>query len=318
MIALPCRRRWLLGAAALLLVAAPAPSQERPADPKDSAVVYVARKEPSLLPGLAPGRPDPEEHKEFLRNQAALLKSPLVLRLALRDPKVATLPAVKDQPNPVAWLEENLRVEFPVSELMRISFRAGPVQTRVALVNAVTLAYLREAVKKERNDRGERLKKLQDLHADYEDILKEKGRTLRALYERTGLGPDAETGRQKRRALYTELAEVRRELRQRRLAQAATRARLKGAGVEGSTRGAQLREELAALAAEEKVLREDLADVGRRIREAEQAALALEELRRDLGETEWISRRMARQITVLQVESVAPARVRLLQDARVP
>jgi hypothetical protein len=86
-------------------------------------------------------------------------------------------------------------------------------------------------------------------------------------------------------------------------------------------REGRLREKLAALAAEEKVLSEELDHVTRRIREAEQASDSwgdLEDLRRDLEEARSVLGRLVRQIHVLQVELEAPARVRLLEEAQAP
>ena len=123
------RRSVLVFAAALgaavatwLLVQTPAAlSADEPAKPTDqkpasrtAALFLIERNQPRILDGA--DRRGTETYQDYLlfrRTQAVLVKTRLVASAALRNPKVAELSLVKEQKDPVAWLQENLKVDFP-------------------------------------------------------------------------------------------------------------------------------------------------------------------------------------------------------------
>ena len=68
--------------------------------------LYVASEQPRFLFTTNEARSDAGA---FRQTQVALLKSRLVLNAALRQGKVAELPIVREQEEPVAWLEKELK-----------------------------------------------------------------------------------------------------------------------------------------------------------------------------------------------------------------
>ena len=80
-----------------------------------------------------------------------MVKSPFVLSAALRDPAIANLELLKDQPQPFKFLEDRLEVDFPATEFMRNSFNGARSPDAVKIVNAVVTEYLNEVVNAENN-----------------------------------------------------------------------------------------------------------------------------------------------------------------------
>ncbi|HYV36565.1 MAG TPA: hypothetical protein VE988_12710 [Gemmataceae bacterium] len=120
------------------------------------ALLHITSGRPLVL---TPGHFDKEEFDGFQKTQVAMVKSRLVLNSALREPKVAALAVVREQTDPVAWLEKKLIVDFPdAPEIMRIAM-IGEVTDAVVIVNAVMGSYLKESVNKEHRVRHDRLAK---------------------------------------------------------------------------------------------------------------------------------------------------------------
>jgi len=144
------------------------------------------------------GVADPRHHdvhssrelfSNYQRTQVALLKSRPVLRAALKETKVAELSIVREQGDPVTWLESVVLVDFAVApEIMRVSMRGDRPQELAVLVNAVVQAYLREIVNKERHERTAELEQANQILARYEEKLRGKREQLRQLQEAAGSG----------------------------------------------------------------------------------------------------------------------------------
>jgi hypothetical protein len=99
-----------------------------------------------------------EDREAFERAQIILIKSRPILELALTRGGVAELQLMRDLPEPVAWLERNLRVDFmDDGKTLRIALRGNDSQV-AAVVNAVTDIYMQHVqLQKQRQ-----LKKLND------------------------------------------------------------------------------------------------------------------------------------------------------------
>jgi hypothetical protein len=118
-------------------------------------------------------RPYNEQEFEIIKKtQLAKLRSHFVLQAAIRDPGVAGLPIFQDQPDPVAWLEKQLEVEFPENgELLAIRLRGPKSSTDelVRIVDAIAKAYEDEVLYADaqtrlstRDLKAHSLKKIQD------------------------------------------------------------------------------------------------------------------------------------------------------------
>ena len=100
----------------------------------------------------------------YMRTQSARVKSRYVLNAALKAETVKQLPLVTEQTDPVAWLDEELKVEFTDnSEILTVSLAGREPQSVVAVVNAVTQAYLQEIENQERKSRSRRVAARQHL-----------------------------------------------------------------------------------------------------------------------------------------------------------
>jgi capsular exopolysaccharide synthesis family protein len=125
----------------------------------------------------------------FQRMQLFWVKSRLVLNDALKRPRVAELPLIKERPDPVEWLEKELRADYTLGpEFLTISMSGDdPEQLRV-IVNAVAETYKNEVVFKELSERMEKIKKLQELARQFDAQLKDRRNFLRDLTLRMGAG----------------------------------------------------------------------------------------------------------------------------------
>jgi capsular exopolysaccharide synthesis family protein len=183
------RRRWWLAVVGGLVCASPA-----------AAVVYFGMSSPkyttSALIHVAENRPrEMFETREsgvgfrtYQETQAILIKSRTVLEAALSAPEVVGLPIVFEQPDPVVWLSEQIKVDFPRgSEILNISMLASyPPRDLATLLNSVVDAYLSQIVEKEQLERLERLERLKGLFATYQNSLKEKRQEFREKADSTG------------------------------------------------------------------------------------------------------------------------------------
>jgi capsular exopolysaccharide synthesis family protein len=164
------RRRWLLAAAAALLLAPvlgvgawfAAPSSRHSV----RMLIHVPPPRSQFVPIGGP-QPDLPNHQ---RTQVALIKTRFVLSAALRDPKVAGLPVFPPGIDPVEWLEQQIRVDFSVApELLRIEMSGAKPQELKVLVDALGNTYVREIVDREATRREERRQKLQEIRQKFDE-----------------------------------------------------------------------------------------------------------------------------------------------------
>jgi hypothetical protein len=135
--------------------------------PVDAVALLTVRSQSNYLTSTGSGALDFEIIE---RTQLAYLKSVAVLQAALNDSQVAKLPLVKDQADPVAWLQRELQAEFlQNSEILSVRLAVpsnrGP-QARIVLA-AVVNAYLQAATAAEQK----RLQlQLQSQQAEYDAL----------------------------------------------------------------------------------------------------------------------------------------------------
>jgi hypothetical protein len=149
---------------------------------------------PTPVPILFPNVDPPGEFLSSQQTQMELVRSRLVLNVALREPEVANLPIIHEQFDAAEWLEKQVRADFSLSpEIMKISMVGDNPDELTVILKGVTKAYMEEIVDKELNRRRQRLQTLKDLHSRYEQKLKEKRAELRNLtvLEAGGNDPEA-------------------------------------------------------------------------------------------------------------------------------
>jgi hypothetical protein len=148
---------------------------------------------------VAPGVPSTHFHqrtfelKRYREAQPPLVKSRVVLQAALRRPEVAKLSVVRDHADPVAWLQGALEVDFRFApDIMRVALRGHKGDELVAVVQAVTDAYLEEVVKPDQKRFKEQVEEFRKIERKYEDLMERKRRPLRDTedaVETTGVPP---------------------------------------------------------------------------------------------------------------------------------
>lgn len=152
-----------------------------------TATLRVARTLPSILkPIQEEGRDD---FKIYLKTQEAWITSRPILKSVIKAPKVAQLPVIREQFDPIEWLEERLEVKHPEdSELLQISLSDPDPAVPVEIINAMTKVYREEVLDKEREAVLQRLETLKTIQSRYQKSLEERRKALALLSERAGSG----------------------------------------------------------------------------------------------------------------------------------
>jgi Mrp family chromosome partitioning ATPase len=98
----------------------------------------------------------------YLKTTAALIKSEFVINAAIRDGRLHELPTIKDQKEPIKFLDEEIQVAAEGTELIRITFKGhNPAEVK-RVVDSVQQAFMKEVVEKEVLVRKANWAKVQD------------------------------------------------------------------------------------------------------------------------------------------------------------
>ncbi len=158
-----------------------------------------------------------EDYKRYQTTQLTLVKSQLALNAALQGKDaegkdIRGYRIIREQFDPIFWLQENLKVEFlSGSEVMEISLSGERPGELAGIVNAVKKAYVEEVVNVDLKDRMKRHDKLKKYKEQYEQMLTERRENLRKLAETVGSDHDDTVALRQQYAL-DHLAYVRRDL----------------------------------------------------------------------------------------------------------
>jgi polysaccharide biosynthesis transport protein len=184
------RRRWLISAVAALPLAAVVAAAVWCLQPRTytaTAILRLASVETPLVFETADAT-TPNSFDVFKRTQRQLLRSRFVMLRALRDEKISRIPVIKNQPDPIAWLEANLLVTFPdESEIMHVALATDEPGGLHEIVNSLVEAYFAEVVFSERDRKLGRLSSLEVAYKNAETELRKKRTELRQLVERIGV-----------------------------------------------------------------------------------------------------------------------------------
>lgn len=98
----------------------------------------------------------------YLKTTARLIKSEFVLNTAIRDGRLQDLPTIRDQKEPIKYLDEEVQVEADGTEVIRITFKGhNPTEVK-KVVESVQKAFMKEVVEKDVKQRQEDWKKIQE------------------------------------------------------------------------------------------------------------------------------------------------------------
>jgi len=187
------RRRWLVIVVVALPLSAAATYAARLFMPRQyiaTAVLRVAHSDKTLVFETADAnRALGNTFDIYKRTQRQLLRSRFVLTRALRDGSLNELPVFRDEPDPIAWLETNVNVQFPdESEVMHVSLSAADPQGLDLLINGIVDAYFKEVVYAEGTLKKGRLDNLVTVRARLEEELRKKQGDLTLLTDKLGTG----------------------------------------------------------------------------------------------------------------------------------
>jgi hypothetical protein len=260
---------------------------------------------------------DPTEYEQYRKTQAALIKSPEVLRAALGDPAIANLKLVTNQQRPLDWLKENLSVKFPLeSEVLQISLKADNQAEAVKIVNAVADSYLKNVVEVER----------QQILAQYDLIdrhikgnlayMAEKREQLSHLSARKGI-PSAGLSREQFSTTVALSADLRKKLYEIELQIIASRIRAEDNDSAAERRRAKT--ELSIAESQKKFLLEKQAEVAEELAklriDAVQDNAGVSILGEDIKRKEEITKDLELKLQRLSLLTKMPSRVTVLQRA---
>ena len=123
-----------------------------------AAWLQVASQMPQVAFSLAPN----DDLDVFYQTQVELIRSPLILDLALANKSIAGLAALRSQRDPAGWLAENLKVtRRNNSELLVVTLATPNPDESAKIVNAVVDAYIKAANHARRARISEELKAIE-------------------------------------------------------------------------------------------------------------------------------------------------------------
>lgn len=176
---------------------------------------------------------NPDHSGSYQRAQRQLASSRLVLNHALKNPKVAGLAVVKEERDPVQWLEKRIQVDYAGGqEFLRISMSGSDPKELQVFVAAVQDSYWSEVVLKEHAKRMLKVERLREIAQKYEGKLKNRLSVFKDLAEAADGHDkkDLETKKmhalQQLHALQADLIQLRRGAREYQVDLAAQMARL--------------------------------------------------------------------------------------------
>lgn len=278
------------------------------------ALLQVSRN-PAKIMADNTDRLSDNEWKIYCETQIAYLYSYVVAQAALRDPTVKDLPLIVAQKDPTAWLINNLRVGFiPSSEILSIEMRGKPSEVNQLrlLVDAVANAYLKEVVFASDQERNVVRDALRNSYAKLSEEIVGKMEEQQALAEELGAADLDGKSRILQDLDVKRLDRVETELLRLEDEQlsAQTYADELGANVQPKE-SAKLKFYNQRIAD----LKKRQAELEQRIIERNRSSVELTTLSQELKQLQAIASEMNLRLESLDIEAVAPARIRLIQKA---
>ncbi|HEX5270016.1 MAG TPA: polysaccharide biosynthesis tyrosine autokinase [Gemmataceae bacterium] len=213
------RRRWLL-AAGLTLLLAPAAAVGAwfllSAKYTAFAQIHMASVPPWLVAKNVDTPEGRSEFGTFQKTQATRLKGRLVLNTTLARDDVKRLRLVREQADPITWLEDELKVEAPDgSEVMTVSLSANDPNEPLTLVQGVVKSYEEQVVNTERDRRQARVHELEGIYTKTDTQLRQDKEEYRRRVEKLSTG-DKDVVLQQQVALMADVTEAKRQYAQAR------------------------------------------------------------------------------------------------------
>ncbi len=265
-------------------------------------------------------------YERYKATQQLLAKSRFVLNTALQNSRVSKYRMVREQSDPIAWLQDKLEIEFLAdSEVMEISLQGDDPAELAGLVNAVTRAYLEEVANEDLKHRAQRHALLTKLRDRYAETLKERRETLRKCSQTVASDDRLRATGLDRPALLRLQHDLMTQLINLHLERARTEARLaqrkKAVGLATDpvrNEIDQIEGLLAGLVAQEKFIADELQRLAGETQQAADQEPQQERLKADIALMEDIYRKIAAEVEALSLELQAPPRFSLIEEAVPP
>ncbi|MEO2088226.1 MAG: hypothetical protein ABGY75_01845, partial [Gemmataceae bacterium] len=136
---------------------------------------------------ITPVGSDRADFQMYRQRQAAAVKSRMVLNKALNQPGVAALPMLREQPDPVNWLDTQVRVDFrPGPELMRVTLEGDDADQVKAILDAIGTAYLDDMRNRETSQKRNEKQLVEKTLKAYADELAIQQQEIRHIEESVG------------------------------------------------------------------------------------------------------------------------------------
>jgi capsular exopolysaccharide synthesis family protein len=162
---------------------------------KATGLLQLAPSNPKVLTTVAGDQQITGEFDIFRENQAALMKSEIVITAALRDERLKTnlrRQQEDERHNGIAWLTSQIQVDFPSKNagIMQVSVREPDKKEAADIANAVVEAYLEVVVNRDRRQRRDRLDELTKIATEKEIEVHRKRDDLKRDLENIGVGDE--------------------------------------------------------------------------------------------------------------------------------
>lgn len=276
-----------------------------------TALFHVASEPTRLLSDVKPI----SNWEVFSKTQLAYLKSSFVLQSALRADGISQLPLIREQSDPIAWLQSQLEVGYQAnSSILYVKLRGSSADTSQlrTIVDAVCDAYLKEVVFDEEQRQLVVRDALQRSFSNLSDEIREKSDMTHALSRDIGF---ADTDGKARVMQDLDLKRIDRiETELLRLEDEQLAAKVY-AEQEGNKISPKERAQLTFYEKRIEELSKRQAELESRIINRNQSSVELEIGLDELKQLRKIAADMSFRLEEMDVESVAPDRIRLIQKA---
>lgn len=174
---------------------------------RDTAVAFfMINMEQSPAADGAAAQMDRDRFEIYKATQAEILRSRMLLRVAMKNPKVAKLPRRAKISDPENWLASRLQVTFPnKSQVMRVFLRTDGVMDATVVLNAIVDAYMTDVVVAEQEKKQKRFDDLDRIRNEKEQELRNSREEFRGLANAMG-GANPETRRLRQKMAMDEVA----------------------------------------------------------------------------------------------------------------
>lgn len=188
------RRRWFLATCLAIMAVPTAAATAFTLIPPKYTAYATLKVSSNITPFIFKEPSDSRaEYNIFQKTQLGLIKSRFVLTAALRQPGIAQLSMIAKQPDPIAWLEEEIKPEYMEgSEILKIPLSGEQPTEIAAIVNAIKDAYIQEVVDVEKKERVKHLNDLEQIKTRSQRDLEGKRRTLETMKEALGVSSSSE------------------------------------------------------------------------------------------------------------------------------